>query len=225
MIALIQSVETENDIHKIPTSVESSEPTVLSDIYQSSKNMAIWQRTNSNQIDNTVDKILESKKSLKLVIEVTPQSTQTDLQRVLGELDSDKVLSSDIAKLVDMFCYLFELESVGLRLTALQESMCPRFHVDKVDCRLITTYKGNGTQWLPHEIVDRSKLGAGNKGLNDDLSGIYKKEIDIKNLACGDVALLKGEAWIGNENAGIVHRSPPVAKEETRLVLTLDILP
>ena len=143
MSDLIQNVETENDINKIPTAVESSEPSVLSDIYQSGKNMVIWQRKNSNQIDNTVDSILESKKSLKLVMEVTPQSIQADLLRVLDELDSDKALSYDIYQLVDMFCFLFELKSVGLRLTTLQEPMCPRFHVDKVGCRFRSGLKAD----------------------------------------------------------------------------------
>ena len=33
---------------------------------------------------------------------------------------------------------------------------------------------------------------------------------------------LKGELWEGNETAGLVHRSPALAKDERRLLLTLD---
>ena len=58
-----------------------------------------------------------------------------------------------------MLRYLFELKSVGLRLTALGHAMCPRFHVDRVPCRLATTYFGSATEWLPHDRVNRSKLG------------------------------------------------------------------
>jgi hypothetical protein len=34
--------------------------------------------------------------------------------------------------------------------------------------------------------------------------------------------LLKGEAWIGNENGGLVHRSPNLTGGARRLLLTLD---
>ncbi|WP_428354217.1 DUF1826 domain-containing protein [Methyloprofundus sp.] len=37
-------------------------------------------------------------------------------------------------------------------------------------------------------------------------------------------ALLKGERWEGNENAGLVHRSPAINEGERRLLLTLDFM-
>jgi len=100
--------------------------------------------------------------------------------------------------------------------------MCPKFHVDKVPCRLVTTYQGAATEWLPHQAVNREKLGAGSNGKADSESGLYKNQNDIQQLNCGEVALLKGESWQGNENAGLVHRSPSLAVDEHRLLLTLD---
>ena len=121
-----------------------------------------------------------------------------------------------------MFCCLFDLKRAGLRLTALDKAMCPRFHVDRVPGRLVTTYQGVATEWLPHEQVDRSKLGEGNNGLTDIHSGLFENEQDIQQLNHGDVAILKGELWEGNENAGLVHRSPALTTDERRLLLTLD---
>ena len=121
-----------------------------------------------------------------------------------------------------MFCCLFDLKRVGLRLTTLHHAMCPRFHVDNIPYRLVTTYGGTGTQWLPHHVVDRRKLGTGNQGLSDDLSGLYKNGTTVEQLVCADVALLKDEGWQGNENAGLVHRSPALKPAEKRLLLTLD---
>jgi len=72
--------------------------------------------------------------------------------------------------------------------------------------------------------VDRSKLGRGSKGLSDLESGLYRGAGDIEQLQRGDVALLKGELWEGNETAGLVHRSPAVSPGESRLLLTLDIV-
>ena len=102
--------------------------------------------------------------------------------------------------------------------------MCPRFHVDKIPCRLITTYHGVATDWLLHDVIDRGKLGAGNQGKPDEQSGLFNSLSDINRLKKGDVALLKGEGWYNNNGAGLVHRSPPVAEGERRLLLTLDFL-
>ena len=118
---------------------------------------------------------------------------------------------------------LFDLGKVGLRLTVLDKAMCPRFHVDKVLCRLVTTYQGSATEWLPHNVVDREKLGHGSEGKPDEQSGLFPKLGDIQQLTVGDVALLKGEGWEGKEGAGLVHRSPSLSAGEGRLLLTLDI--
>ena len=87
----------------------------------------------------------------------------------------------------------------------------------------MTTYLGAGTEWLSHEAVDRSKLGTGSRGLPDHESGLFKAQSDIQQLNSGDVALLKGELWEGNEDAGLVYRSPGVADGDLRLLLTLDV--
>ena len=100
--------------------------------------------------------------------------------------------------------------------------MCPKFHVDKIPCRLVTTYQGIATEWLPHRVVNRTKLGSGSNGLSDSESGLYQQESDIQQLTSGEVALLKGENWYANERAGLVHRSPQIPDGEHRLLLTLD---
>ena len=105
------------------------------------------------------------------------------------------------------------LEHVGLRLAVLNTAMCPKFHVDRVPCRLICTYAGAGTQWHAPEDVER--LGNGRVATRPEAAG--------KQLKLGDVALLKGEAWDGNEGRGLVHRSPAATKNTPRLVLTLDM--
>jgi hypothetical protein len=102
--------------------------------------------------------------------------------------------------------------------------MCPRFHFDRIPCRLVTTYQGIATQWLNHAVVDRSKLGAGNQGKSDEQSGLFNNIEDINRLSEGDVALLKGENWDETQGAGLVHRSPPVSAGERRLLLTLDFI-
>lgn len=195
---------------------------VLADIYDDGVNMAIWQRELPNSLLKATSKLLLENPNLQVSLTLDPADTREVLVNALGTQFESIALASDVAELVDMFCYLFDLKSVGLRLTALGHAMCPRFHVDRVPCRLATTYFGGATEWLPHDRVNRSKLGPGSKGIPDAQSGLFSKSDDIQQLEKGDVALLKGESWIGNEEAGLVHRSPSLERGKSRLLLTLD---
>ncbi len=198
------------------------DPKVLADVYQEDIHIAIWQRTVGEQLEDAVNGFLAADPRFETALTVSPDSVHTALWKsTRGTAPTE--LADDVAELVEMFCYLFGLKRAGLRLATLSRAMCPRFHVDRVPCRLVTTYRGVATEWLRHEAVDRSKLGLGSKGQLDLDSGLFADQSDIQRLACGDVALLKGELWVGNENAGLVHRSPAVPAGENRLLLTLDV--
>ena len=206
---------------------ESDTPEVFTDIYRDDTNIAIWQRKLSGELALAVDDILKANTKLKIAEVVTAKNVHSTLYNVLGETNAVMVLSDDITLLVDMFCCLFDLKGVGLRLTVLDSPMCPRFHFDRIPCRLVSTYQGIATEWLPHHLVERSKLGAGNQGKSDEQSGLFQSTNDIRQLSQGDVALLKGEFWHANEGAGLVHRSPVQPKgtiNEPRLLLTLDFI-
>jgi hypothetical protein len=229
MSALTINTKMNDNIEPMPSplsrsSVENTTPNVLSDIYREDTNIVIWQRNLSNELTAAVSEFLQKNATKAAVLAVTPQDTHDVLKDTFGESEALTALSDDIALLVDMFCCLFDLKQAGLRLTILDRAMCPRFHFDRIPCRLVTTYQGIATQWLNHAVVDRSKLGAGNQGKSDEESGLFNNLEDINRLSEGDVALLKGENWDETEGAGLVHRSPPVSAGERRLLLTLDFI-
>ena len=197
---------------------------ILTDIYNANNNIVIWQRDLSNDLILATNNIIDTKPNLQTTMTVSPRDAYNAIVNVLGTTQYAHALSEDIALLVDMFCCLFELKRVGLRLTSLDRAMCPRFHVDRVACRLVTTYQGIATEWLPHATVNRNKLGSGNQGKSDEQSGLFNSAADIQRLRQGDVALLKGELWEGNEGAGLVHRSPQLPNNKPRLLLTLDCI-
>jgi hypothetical protein len=86
--------------------------------------------------------------------------------------------------------------------------------VDRTGIRLLCTYRGPGTQWLPDAGVDRQRL--------QEVPGDYPAVAEAPAFA---VVLLKGSAWPGNESRGAIHRSPPVpAGAAPRVLLTLDAL-
>ena len=203
--------------------VKSKEHTIFESFSQEEIKITIWQRELSASLQNSIQNFLALNPNFEMEMTVTPQNVLARLSDVLGDTEQAE-LSADIDKLVDRFCTVFELKRVVLNLKALGQTMCPKFHFDRVPCRLLTTYQGVGTEWLPHEVVDRTKLGKGSHGLSDSQSGLFQSSSDIQQLSCGDVALLKGELWEGNKNAGLVHRSPNPPIGEYRLLLKLDFI-
>ena len=198
-----------------------SAPTAMADIYQDNVNIAIWERKLSATLTDAVDSFVAAHPTFQTSFTLTPDCALNTVRKSLAS-SSLAELSEDIARLTEMFCDLFDVERAGLRLATLDRAMCPRFHVDKLPCRLVTTYHGVATEWLPHDTVDRSKLGAHHYGKDEFQNGLYSSQADIRQLARGDIALLKGELWEGNEGGGLVHRSPAVAADANRLLLTLD---
>ena len=175
-------------LNKVRRTTFGYAPDVFTDIFQDEVNIAIWQRQLPAPVHAAAARLLAAQPSLQLANTLTPEEVVTFLQDQISD-ESLSPLFDNIAELVDMFCFLFDLKRTGLRLTALDRAMCPRFHVDKVPCRLVTTFKGDATQWLEQAKVDRSKLGVGNNGLADDQSGIYTDPKAISTLVNGDVAL------------------------------------
>jgi hypothetical protein len=207
-----------------------SNANVLPQIYNQDTNIVIWQRDLEQTLTNAVNTLITANALKPLELAVSPDDAFDQLIKALKPEDNNrdeiKALCEDITLLVEMFCCLFDLKHAGLRLKILDKPMCPRFHVDKIPCRLVTTYQGVATQWLNHSDVNRSKLGTGNLGKPDEESGLIKSLNNINQLTEGDVALLKGEYWDENEGAGLVHRSPPLAGTNSapRLLLTLDFI-
>ena len=127
-------------------------PDVLEEIYREDVNMAVWQRDISPSLTLAVSDLLASRPSLKLMMTVSPQDVRDALiQHVANTLPQP--LLDDVELMTRRFCDLFKLDQAKLRLDTLTHTMCPRFHVDRVPCRLITTYSSVATEWLPHEVL------------------------------------------------------------------------
>jgi hypothetical protein len=224
---------------------EGSDPSILADIYNDGVDIAIWKRALSVSLTDTVTQLISNNPSFRLSTAVTPDSAREVLYEALERFENVESvdtpmtaegaaksapehsvsdgLADDITELVGMFCMLFNVERAGVRLGVLETAMCPKFHVDRIPCRLLTTYQGVATEWLPHEQVDRSKLGHGSNGKLDHESGLFARPDAIQQLNQGDVAILKGDLWEGNEGNGLVHRSPSTENGH-RLLLTMDLI-
>lgn len=143
---------------------------------------------------------------------------------VSAELQGWPHLAADTRFWVEVLSELTGATHVGVRLTRIEEAMCPRFHVDGVTVRLVTTYVGLGSEFVSSEQVDRTRLGHAASGMTDATSGLLRTSDCVRSAQAFDVVLLKGEAWPGNKGRGAVHRSPAASAAAPRLVLTLDAL-
>ncbi|MFL2988686.1 MAG: DUF1826 domain-containing protein [Candidatus Neomarinimicrobiota bacterium] len=200
----------------------SNEYSNINNIFNEKINISIWKRNLSSNIENAVKILLNKNSDLEFSELLNKYNSMEILINKFGEDEKLLCFYKDITNLIEKFCSLFNIKDSWLRIDAIDKPMCPRFHSDYVKCRLITTYLGPATQWLPNSLVNRDKLGHGNNGLPDNESGLFSKYSDIKQMNVGDVGLLKGEAWINNEGFGLVHRSPDVIENHKRLYVTLD---
>ncbi|WP_434767187.1 DUF1826 domain-containing protein [Pseudomonas triticicola] len=196
-------------------------PETLTRILENQTNLAVWQRRLPVHIADFAQLVLSLNEPLaeSLCLELPDEDAEPDLAGLasgLRDLQGFEGFISDLKWLVSAFACLLGARRIGVRLRVLDKAMCPRFHVDHVPVRLITTYAGIGSQWLEEGAMDRAQLGQANAEPQDAAS--------IRQLNSGDVALLKGEKWHGNEGFGLIHRSPHPAPGERRLLLTLDWL-
>jgi hypothetical protein len=194
-------------------------PLVLSDILEDGVNLALWQRQLPLHIAEFGALLVALNEPLadSMVIELNSEDAKPNLRGLASscrDLEGYEGFVADVSWLVSAFACLLGAKRIGVRLRLLDKAMCPRFHVDHVPVRLITTYAGIGSQWLREGVMDRRKLSQPDAEPSER----------IEQIQCGEVALLKGTKWHGNEGHGLIHRSPALKADERRLILTLDWL-
>lgn len=190
-------------------------PQVLTEVLQDGVNLAVWRRRLPPQLEDFAALVVNLGQPLadQRVIDVDEQHMPvlTELLREAADLYGYEAFVADVTWLVAAYTCLVGARRVGLRLRVLAGPMCPRFHVDNVPLRLLTTYTGPGSEWLQEHRSQRAELHTDSSSVDN-----------IQHLQAGDVAVLKGEKWQGNEGAGLVHRSP--SGQQGRLLLSLDWL-
>lgn len=123
-----------------------------------------------------------------------------------GDPALHRALMDDAADLARRFCAALDLATVELRLEVVRTDSCRKFHADYVTARLITTYSGEGTDWL--DAADAARVAAGAEPRR------------INRLAAFHVGLFKGK--LASDHPAI-HRSPPIAGTgAARLLLVLN---
>lgn len=199
----------------LPSWQSDNSPMVLSDIFSPAHSVVIWKRS-ANPIISTYFKHAYSSLGMGIRQVLPMTSLRQSIAEMLPEHEGKSEVVEDIFLLSDMLTCLFHCESVGLRLVPLTKAMCPKFHRDNIPVRLVNTYLGPATEWLPHEVV-----GSPDSAVTKKRAYSFEPD-DVQQMRAFDVGLLKGSAWEGQEHMAAVHRSCQVPDGEKRVLLTLD---
>lgn len=147
----------------------------------------------------------------------------TPLLTAVKVREAREFLAQDIAALVREYGRALSRRHVHAKLAVLHDDGCRKLHTDNVTVRLLCTYAGPGTEWVPDADAVRENVGRTDVDIATANRSVLREPGVVRTVNAGDVILLKGDGYPGFRGRGAVHRSPPIADDGLRrLVLTLD---
>lgn len=182
-------------------------PDVLEAIREADCNLAIWERA---PFADFTPLTLGTPADLRFTCDASALPALLEQGLVQNGFGGNPALHAaliaDAAMLADRFCAAMDLATLELRLEVVRTDSCRKFHADYVTARLITTYVGEGTDWL--DEANAARVAAG------------QPPERIHRLAPFDAGLFKGK--LATDHPAI-HRSPPIAGTgAARLLLVLN---
>ncbi len=189
-------------------------PSILERIRDKAVELAIWERELPKGFADWLDALpAEHVPDARTVadhvsVEATIAAMLDDARMPSGAM-RDRLLD-DIAGLARRFMAIMDCATVDIRLEAVDHDACWKFHRDCVEARLLATYRGPGTQWVPPALSDAALEG------QKDYRG------PVPSLSRFAAGMFKGSC--AAPARGIVHRSPPIdGAGVTRLLLCLNL--
>ena len=185
---------------------------ILNDIHQPQKSIAVQQR-DTQSLQPELEKLCEDFVEFRATgsAEELVAKLQAHIERKHG---SYPLLMNDMAGLMRAFEAVTEGDSFRVLLATIDSNMCRKFHTDVNHLRMLCTYTGQGTMWVPSEGVEEV-INSGKRELQIDSN-------HIQQAKAGDVVILKGALY--PDGNPILHRSPTIEESgEERLLLRIDI--
>jgi len=134
---------------------------------------------------------------------------------------NEKVLDLIEADIMSLLDECFDLSCIHspreVSLTLVSGTPCSKLHADFLPLRLVCTYSGPGTVYLPKESTRYSCLNNGSPNKRVLIKGrpVYSAEPF-------ELIILKGRKFNKFELHPCAHRSPDLSNNESRLVLKID---
>lgn len=187
---------------------------ILRDIHLKTKNLTLYRRRIAS-LEKGLDQAIKQPIAYRAngTIEEIDFSLRTYFTNILPEHVD---LMEDILHLLRLFKQITRVASFRISLAKVSTNMCPRFHADNNQLRMLCTYYGPGTLWLPDYAGNRKayRTGQGNQKILADES--LARQVDT-----GDVIILKGALYPGA--VPVLHRSPNIEEHGgERILLSID---
>ena len=115
----------------------------------------------------------------------------------------------DMANICVNFCDIEKAPYISIWLGTKRG--CKRYHIDNVPRRLLVTYSGIGTEWIPDEYADKEAF---EKGKTNEY--IVKESFYKRYMNEWDIAIFKGG------KSGLLHRTPDAASYSYSILMRLD---
>lgn len=187
----------------------------LSSFSSRNDQLAILERDRPAQTDDFFQALQQT--PFRVIGRVTKDNSAKDIRNILKDTLSETIRSHpfynvwvlDMAEQAQRFCKTLGSDAVGFCLGTKRG--CRRYHIDKVPMRLLVTYSGQGTEWIPDEAADRKafSLGAPN---SDILKDPQKRQF----MSPWHVAIFRGG------DKGLLHRTPDSALDGPSILMRLD---
>ncbi len=183
------------------------DPDILADIRDPGIAAAIWRRTPDPEFQRWVNAL--PKDNLPELRTVVPVHLAEAAVRAACESHGlpacreRDMLASDVGALALMLAKTLTVRLLRLRLDVSEDVMCPKFHLDNVRARLLCTYRGPGTEYVPENVAEEPGR--------------------IRQVPPGGVAVFRGRQWSCGERTALLHRSPAATPAGgPRLLLVID---
>ncbi|MEM9985047.1 MAG: DUF1826 domain-containing protein [Bacteroidota bacterium] len=192
-----------------------TDPSVLKDIHDPAKNIAIYQR-NIERLGQELHQLAEQS------VEFRASGSIADILSQLRDyaeaaLSPCPALIEDVNLQLNLFQKTTQSSTFRLLFATVCTNMCRKFHTDVNELRLLCTYFGPGTLWVPDDAIGQAaSTSRETRGeLSLDLT-------QVQQAGSGDVVLLKGALYPGANP--ILHRSPTIEENgDKRLLLRIDL--
>ncbi len=191
--------------------VEGDNAAVLARILDPSTSLAIWRRSLPETLQRAADAVCENALEHRSALQ---SFDQNEVERLRGALKRDAgasiaPIADDLIGLAKLFADICNAAPVRIRLETIADDGCRRFHFDNVAMRMVITYRGPGTQWVPPEFA----------------ANAYAQQMEyqgpIGEICGGDAGLFRGRQ--SNVASMTLHRSPPLPQgAPSRLVGVID---
>lgn len=160
-------------------------------------------------------KLMQTK--LNVIGQVFKASSAADIRFLLEEdisleLKLDPFFElwvDDMANVCNVFCDVVGEDAIGFCLGT--ERGCRRYHLDNVPMRLLVTYAGQGTEWLPETASDREAFEG---GMANEF--ILKDPSARQFVGLWDIAVFRGGP------KGVLHRTPDSALNGPSILMRLE---